>query len=160
MAKIGSTATAKVIQLLSSIDSAAGMLADSNDEVDGESRRARHLNAAADLVEKSEVVRYPAIQVYSEKLVNSLTEKFRRFSGSVEMAIEIRQSQDQLQGLQRVLEEYVDTVTQVLDSNRGDWGSGMFYGGVYQVTFGAAKRGGRNYIQTAKISFEIGVSIS
>jgi hypothetical protein len=34
----------------------------------------------------------------------------------------------------------------------------MFYGGGYEVSFAAVKRGGRNFIQTAKIALEIGVS--
>jgi hypothetical protein len=51
-------------------------------------------------------------------------------------------------------------LTQVLDGNRGDWGSGMYYAGGYQVAFGAVKHGGKNYIQVAKVTFEIGVSIS
>ena len=74
------------------------------------------------------------------------------------MAIEVRHSQDRLEGLQDALELYVDAATHVLDASRGDWGDGMFYGGGYQVTFGAVKQGGRNFIQVAKVTFEIGVS--
>jgi hypothetical protein len=120
----------------------------------------RAQNAAADLAEQGETVQYPTVQVYCEKVVNSLTEKFRTFSGTVQMATEIRHSQDRLQGLQEGLEQYADALTQVLDGNRGDWGSGMFYAGGYQVAYGAAKHGGKNYIQVAKVTFEIGVSIS
>jgi hypothetical protein len=76
------------------------------------------------------------------------------------MAAEIRNSQDRLQGLQEGLEQCADALTQVLDGNRGDWGSGMYYAGGYQVAFGAVKHGGKNYIQVAKVTFEIGVSIS
>jgi hypothetical protein len=47
-----------------------------------------------------------------------------------------------------------------LDSNRGDWGGGMYYAGGYQVAFGAVKSGGKNLVQTAKVTFEIGVSIN
>ena len=38
--------------------------------------------------------------MYCEKIVNDLTEKFRTFSGTVQMAIELRHSQDRLEGLQ------------------------------------------------------------
>ena len=76
------------------------------------------------------------------------------------MAIEVRHSQDRLDGLQDALELYADAVTQVLDANRGDWGDGMFYGGEYEVAFGAVKQGGKNFIQVAKVTFEIGVSSS
>jgi hypothetical protein len=92
--------------------------------------------------------------------VNSLTEKFRTFSGTAQMAAEVRHSQDRLQGLQEGLEACADALTQVLDGNRGDWGSGMYYAGGYQVAFGAVKHGGKNYIQVAKVTFEIGVSIT
>jgi hypothetical protein len=34
----------------------------------------------------------------------------------------------------------------------------MFYSGGYEVVFGPVKRGGRNFLQAAKITFEIGVS--
>jgi hypothetical protein len=76
------------------------------------------------------------------------------------MAVEVRHSQDRLDGLQDRLELYTDAVTQVLHSSRGDWGDGMFYGGMYDVSFGAVKHGGKNFIQAAKITFEIGVSKS
>lgn len=115
-------------------------------------------NIAADLAERTAGATYPAIQVYCEKIINDLTEKFRTFSGRVQMAIELRHSQDRLEGLQDALELYVDAATQVLDANRGDWGDGMFYSGGYQVLFGGVKQGGRNFIQVAKVTFEIGVS--
>jgi hypothetical protein len=165
MAKIGSLVTARTLHLLSSqggVNSSLSSLRGAVQTSEGEPARVhvRAQNAAADLVERGEAVRYPAVQVYCEKVINSLTEKFRTFSGTVQMAAEVRHSQDRLQGLQEDLELCADAVTQVLDTNRGDWGSGMFYTGGYQVAFGPAKKGGRNYIQVAKVTFEIGVSIS
>jgi hypothetical protein len=62
--------------------------------------------------------------------------------------------------LQDALELYTDAATKVLDTNRGDWGDGMFYSGGYEVAFVATKRGGRNFLQVAKITLEIGVSIN
>jgi hypothetical protein len=117
-------------------------------------------NAAADLAEAATAVQYPTINVYCEKIVNSLTEKFRRFSGTVHMGVEIRHSQDRLEGLQDRLELYADAVADALDGARGDWGDGMFYAGGYEVAFGAIKRGGRHFAQTAKVTFQIGVSRS
>jgi len=98
--------------------------------------------------------------VYCEKISNTLVEKFRTFSGTAQMAIEVRHSQDQLDGLQDAVELYADAVMQTLNSGRGDWGDGMFYGGAYDVSFGPIKKGGRNFIQVAKVTFEIGVSRS
>jgi hypothetical protein len=120
----------------------------------------RPQKVAADLEVHANAMSYPALIVYSEKIVNSLKEKFRSFSGAIQMAVEVRHSQDRLDGLQESLELYVDSITQVLDSNRGDWGNGMYYCGGYEVTLGAVKHGGRNFIQAAKITFEIGVSRS
>jgi hypothetical protein len=120
----------------------------------------RAQNAAADLVERSSGMQYPAANVYCEKLVNKLTEKFRKFSGTAQMAIEIRHSQDRLEGLQDGLELYTDAVAQTLDASRGDWGDGMFFAGAYEVSFGAAKHGGKNFVQPARITFDIQVSRS
>jgi hypothetical protein len=103
-------------------------------------------------------MQYPAANVYCEKIVNSLAEKFRSFSGNVQTTVELRYSQDRLDGLEATLENYADAIMQVLNANRGDWGSGMFYAGEYQVVFAAVKHGGKNFQQVAKITFEIGVS--
>jgi hypothetical protein len=118
----------------------------------------RSQNAAPDVADQSNTMQYPSLNVYCEKIINSLAEKFRSFSGTVQMAIELRHSQDRLDGLQDNLELYADAVMQVLAANRGDWGDGDFYAGAYQAAFGAVKHGGKNFIQIAKITFEMGVS--
>jgi hypothetical protein len=120
----------------------------------------RAQNVAPDIADQANVVQYPAINVYCEKISNNLVEKFRTFSGEVQVVIEVRHSQDRLDGLQDGLDRYADAVMQVLNANRGDWGDGMFYCGAYQVAFGATKHGGTNFMQLAKITFEIGVSRS
>jgi hypothetical protein len=116
-------------------------------------------NVAADLIERSNLTRYPAVHVYCERLSNTLREKFRTFSGKAHLTMEVRSSQDRLEGLERQLQLFVDAVTRVLDSNRGDWSDGFFYGGGYEVTFGPVKRGGKSFLQTAKIGIEVDVSI-
>jgi hypothetical protein len=115
-------------------------------------------NVAAETTERSSGGQYPALHVYCEKIVNDQKEKFRSFSGRVAMAIDVRCSQDRIDGLQDQLELYADSVMQTLEAARGDWGDGMFFGGAYQVTFAAIKHGGRNFVQTAKVAFEIDVS--
>jgi hypothetical protein len=117
-------------------------------------------NVAADLVERSSAVKYPMANIYCEKVANDLKEKFRSFSGRVQMAMEIRHSQDGLEGLESALELYADAATQALDASRGDWGGGMFYAGGYEISFGAVKKGGRGFLQTARIGFEVRVSKS
>jgi hypothetical protein len=123
-----------------------------------EAAQIRTQNVAADLAERSGGAKYPAMHVYCEKVVNELKEKFRSFSGRAEMAIELRHSQDRIDGLQGALESYADAATEALAAARGHWGDGMFYNGGYEVSFGAAKHGGRNFIQVAKVTFEIQVS--
>jgi hypothetical protein len=75
------------------------------------------------------------------------------------MVVEIRVSQDRLEGLESQLHGYADAVTRVLDGNRGDWGSGMYYAGGYAINFGAVKKGGKNHIQTAKVEFDVEGSV-
>jgi hypothetical protein len=116
------------------------------------------LNTSADVIERSVQAQYPAVLAYCEKLTNSLTEKFRSFSGRARMVVEIRCSQDRLQGIERNLEQYTDAVCQILDAARGGWQDGAFYTGGYEVSYGPVRHGGRNFIQTAKISFEVEIS--
>jgi hypothetical protein len=118
----------------------------------------RAQNGAADILERSGTLKYPLVNVYCEKVVNNLREKFRSFSGSVEIAIEVRYSQDRLEGMEEALEQQTDAVTQALSDSRGDWGDGMFYSGGYEVSYGRTTRGGKNFTQVAKVTFEIGVS--
>lgn len=115
-------------------------------------------NVSAEIAEKSAGVSYPSFHIYCEKLTNSLREKFRTFSGTARMAVEARASQDRLEGLEDRLHVYVDAITSLLDASRGDLGQGMFYTGGYEVTFGAVKHGGKNFLQTAKVVFEIEIS--
>lgn len=115
-------------------------------------------NVVPDLLEKSTGTKYPVVCIYCNKISNVLREKFRTFSGDAEMVIEARISQDRLDGLGSNVQLYTDAITQVLDSNRGDWGDGVFYGGGYEVTFGGVKQGGLNFIQIAKVSFTIDIS--
>jgi hypothetical protein len=90
--------------------------------------------------------------------VNDLRQKFQTFSGKVQMTVEVRQSQDRLEGMEDKLELYVDAAMQMLDGSRGDWGDGMYYGGGYEVAFGPVKQGVKNFMQVAKVTFEIEVN--
>jgi hypothetical protein len=116
-------------------------------------------NIAIELAERGHNVRYPILLVYCDRITNLLREKFRRFSGEAHLTIEVRVSQDRLEGLDLQLQLYVDAITDVLDKNRGDWGPGGCYAGGYDVVFGSVKRGGKNYIQAAKITLEIDISL-
>lgn len=116
-------------------------------------------NVPAEVIEKSAGTRYPAFHIYCEKLQNTLREKFRQFSGTATLSVDVRVTHDRLEGLDQMAQAYVDALTQVLDSNRGDWGDGLFYTGGYTVTYQPVKHGGKNFLQTAKVSFDLQVSV-
>jgi hypothetical protein len=163
--QIGRAITSFVVQRItgpSGVNSALSALTQSQGSATApaplDAAQVRAQNVAPDVADLGNLVQFPTANVYCEKIVNTLAEKFRSFSGSVQVAIELRHSQDRLEGLQDALELYADGIMQTLNTSRGDWGSGMFYTGEYQVTFGAVKHGGKNFQQIAKITFEIGVS--
>jgi hypothetical protein len=116
-------------------------------------------NVAFELAERSQVVKYPVVHVYADRVRNMLTEKFRTFSGKVRTVAEVRMSQDRLEGIEDQLRLYVDAVTQVLDANRGSWGEGMFFAGGYEVGYDPVKHGGKNFLQIAKVTFEVDLSV-
>jgi hypothetical protein len=115
-------------------------------------------NMSFEISERSQVVKYPVVHVYVDRVRNLLTEKFRTFSGKVRTVAEVRVSQDRIEGVEERLRLYVDAVTQVLDANRGSWGEGAFYTGGYEVTFEPIKHGGKNFVQAAKVTFEVDLS--
>jgi hypothetical protein len=117
----------------------------------------RHV--AADVAEKTSGVKYPVVYVYCEKVVNDLREKFRTFSGTADLSVDIRVSHEHMDDLQGLLQTYVEAVTDVLDKRRGQWTKGVFYSGGYEIHFGPIKRGGRNFIQTAKVDLTVNVSV-
>ena len=162
-AKLGSAATAKALARMTgptgiSAGLAALTEADGGSTVALSAAQIRAQNVAVDLAERAGSAQYPAVNIYCQRLVNDLKEKFRRFSGNAVMAVEVRHSQDRLEGLEAGLQLYVDSVAQVLDGSRGDWGDGMFYGGGYEVAFGAVKHGGRNFLQSATVTFAVEIS--
>lgn len=115
-------------------------------------------NASVDVSEKGGNAQYPALLVYCEKLANTMREKFRTFSGKVTMAVEVRYSQDHLDYIESRLQVYVDAVCALLDDSRGDWRDGAFYAGGYEVAYEPVIKGGRNFLQRAKVKFEVEVS--
>ncbi|HLH40486.1 MAG TPA: hypothetical protein VKX39_15150 [Bryobacteraceae bacterium] len=115
-------------------------------------------NVPAAIAERAAAVKYPVVHVYSNRVRNSLTEKFRKFSGKIQTVAEVRVSQDRMEGLEDQTRLYVDAVTQVLDSNRGSWGQGMFYAGGYEVAFEPVQQGGKNLMQVARVTFEVDLS--
>ncbi len=115
-------------------------------------------NVAFEVIEKALVVKYPTIHVYADRVQNLLTEKFRTFSGKVRTVAEVRVSNDRIEEVEPYVRIYVEAVTGVLDANRGCWGEGAFFGGAYDVTYEPLKYGGKNFLQIAKVTFEVDLS--
>ena len=164
MAKTGSIATRKMVEFLTApstgVNSIAGQLAD-EESVDLSPFRPASVvsqNVSFELAEKAQIVKYPAIHVYADRVRNLLTEKFRTFSGKVRTVAEVRVSDDRIENVEQNLRLYVDAVTNVLDANRGCWGEGAFYSGGYEVVFEPVKHGGKNFLQIAKVTFEVDLS--
>jgi hypothetical protein len=116
------------------------------------------LNASVDISEKAGHAHYPALLIYCDKMSNSMKEKFRQFSGKAHMVVEVRHSQDRLEGLEHSTQMLVDAVCALLDDCRGDWGGGSFYAGGYDVNYQPIGRGGKNFLQLAKVGFDVEVS--
>ncbi len=164
MAQVGSEVREKLIGILTGgagLDLQIGQIS----EVSGVSldtltaEQVLSQNIAPELAEKSTKVRYPALYVYTARIQNQLKEKFRRFSGTAEVVMELRITHEHANNLERDLQLYLEAVTSILDNSRGDWGGGMFFSGAYEITLGPIKPGGKNYVQTAKVKCEVNVSV-
>jgi hypothetical protein len=114
--------------------------------------------APAEMADRNMQLGYPRVCVYSNAAKNAQTEKFRSFSGTVTVSAEIWASGDLLTDVDQWIHFYVEGVTQVLRSNVGDWGDGMFYSGVYDLQFQPPKAGGLGFVESAKVSFTLQVS--
>ena len=164
MAITASVAAQKMVEFLSAngngVNSAVGQLA--NDTgitlVPLSPASIVNENVPPALIEKARPLKYPSMHVYTDRIRNLLTEKFRTFSGKVRTVTEVRVSQDRIEGIENQLRLYVDAVTQVLDAKRGSWGQGAFYTGGYEVSFDPVQHGGLNFLQVARVSFEVDFS--
>src|SRR5207248_11318130 len=76
-ARIGSAVAAKVMGRITADRELASLFSVGH---------VRSQNVPADMAERGSV-KYPAVNVYCEQIVNQLTEKFRTFSGTVHMAV-------------------------------------------------------------------------
>lgn len=164
MAQTASVTAAKFVELLSSptgVNQAVATLA-ADSGVALAALPPEHIvnqNVAAAIAERTQAVKYPVVHVYSDRVRNVLTEKFRTFSGKVRTVAEVRVSRDRIEGIEEQLRLYVDAVTQVLDANRGSWGQGAFFAGAYEVSFDPVQHGGRNFLQVARVTFEVDLSV-
>lgn len=163
MARVARATTDILLQLLRAADglpSAVGEVAKAETiELPAldESRIVRGAGVS-ELAEKGQSGRYPIVYVYCDRVSNVQREKFRSFSGKARMNVEVRVSDERFEGLEWQLQCYVDAMTDVLEQSRGDWGSGISFGGGYEIQYSAVKPGGRNYTQGARFVLEVDVS--
>lgn len=115
-------------------------------------------NVSVDIAESAGQAQYPALLVYCDKVQNLQKEKFRQFSGRVHLVVEARQTQQTLGMIEQNTQMYLDAVCALLDDSRGDWGGGATYTGGYQVDYEPVVKGGKNFVQRAKVSFALEVS--
>jgi hypothetical protein len=163
MAGTTGTLTGTVVSMLSSTANGVNVRVGAIDRADRTLNAAGirsivALNASVEISEKTAHAHYPALLVYCDKFSNSLREKFRQCSGRAHMVVEVRHSQDRLEGIEANLQVYVDAVCALLDDSRGDWGPGTIYTGGYDVSYEAVARGGKNFLQRAKVGFDVEVS--
>jgi hypothetical protein len=164
MAGISGALTGVVVSKLKSagdgVNARTGAIAQADTSVSAVGIRSiSALHAGVEVSEKSGHSHYPLLLVYCDKMANSLKEKFRRFSGRAHLVIEVRHSEDLLETIGAGTQVYVDAVCALLDDSRGDWGGGAFYAGGYEVSYEPVVRGGKNFLQRAKVAIEVEISL-
>jgi hypothetical protein len=161
MGSISSSLTSYLFGLFTSEDGLNGELANVLGDEGAEFEASNSIqiqNAPPDIAERAQSVRYPAIYLYCERLINSQREKFVRFSGKAKLIVEIRCSSDRIEGMEKAVERYSDAACRVLENARGNWQGGALYSGGYEVVYTTLKHGGKNFLQVAKISFDVDVT--
>lgn len=105
----------------------------------------------AEMEEKARSLKYPKFALSIEKIRNGREERFQRFSGTLTAAIEIRVSQDRLEGITESLYWYVDAIRDVIERKAGCLSEDLVLTGEYEVQVEGVKKGGLNYLQSAKV---------
>lgn len=115
-------------------------------------------NVSTEIAETAGQALYPCVLVYCQTVENLKREKSRDFSGRVHLVIEVRQTQETLEAIDRNTEMYVDAITALLGEARGQWGDGASYSGGYEVEYEPVTMGGKNFLQRAKVNFAVELS--
>jgi hypothetical protein len=113
------------------------------------------MNAPPELVDQSRDADYPELFVFAEALENTQREKGASFSGTARLGADVRISSEIPDQLEADLHRHVEAVLNVLDAAGAEWGPGIAYGGRYSVACAPARLGGNNFLQTARISFDL-----
>ena len=116
-------------------------------------------SAARELGDREIEFNYPRVCVYSSQMKNTQEEKFRSFSGGIVVAADIWASGNLLDDSDRWLHYYVEALTAILRANRGDWGDGFLFSGIYDVQLQPPKIGGFGYVELARVTCGLNVSL-
>lgn len=101
---------------------------------------------------------YPRVCLFSNGLKNLQTEKFRSLSGTIAIVAQIWASGDLATDTDRWIHFYVEALTEVLRQNIGDWGTGLFFSGMYDVQIQPPKAGGLGFVESATVTCNLNVS--
>ncbi len=113
-----------------------------------------------DLGDKDVQLTYPRVCLYSGGVKNTQIEKFVSLSGAVSVIADIWASSNLATDTDQWIHFYVEAFTEILRQNRGDWGQGLFFSGMYDVQFQSPKPGGIGFVQFARVTCNLNVSRS
>ena len=116
-------------------------------------------SAGPDLGDRNIQLTYPRICIYTTGFKNTQIEKFRAFSGPLTVVAEIWSSADLITQSDVWIHVYTECVSELLQRSIGDWGNGLFYSGAYDVQFSAPRSGGLGFMQAAKVTVNLTVSV-
>lgn len=116
-------------------------------------------SAAPDMGDTNLEFTYPRVCLYVPTVRNLLTERFRSFSGTVLAVAEIWASASYITECDQWIHYYLDALAGLLEESRGDWGDGVYFSGIYDAQINAPKAGGFGFVQSAKLSCTIQVSV-
>jgi len=117
-------------------------------------------SAARELGDREIEFNYPRVCVYSSQMKNTQEEKFRSFSGGIVVAADIWASGNLLDDSDQWIHYYVEALTAILRANRGDWGDGFLFSGIYDVQLQPPKIGGFGYVELARVTCGLNVSLA
>ena len=112
-------------------------------------------HAAVDLDDRNSRTVYPAIYLYCESIENRLERKFSEFSGRLALAVDIRASGENVRELDGVAARIAEAVADTLANRRGRWNNNLAYDGKYKTKFEPVRRGGRHFVQTARVELDL-----
>jgi hypothetical protein len=121
--------------------------------LDGRHVAIRHL--PPDLTDANTASVYPAVFIYCERLENRQEAKFSDFSGRLFLAADLRVTAEKPGQLDGMAARLTEAFTATLGLHRGRWTENLAFDGRYEVRFEAARLGGKNFLQTAKVTIEL-----